>query len=164
MEKHENNIQEELKGEAPFLSGLPRKEPFRVPENYFEELPAKVQDRINARKPAAEAPWLEWLMRRRWVSLSAAAVLALFFSIALYLYTPEPAGMAVTNDPTVETAGQEAALTDAAVLEYIDEETLEEELMALAEGTAPAGDDETEEEVLEEYLIDHTSELELLEL
>lgn len=45
-----DNIKDELKSLGSSLERLERKNPFAVPENYFENLNSLVQDKINARR------------------------------------------------------------------------------------------------------------------
>jgi hypothetical protein len=44
MSKLEENI--DWENEAPFLAGIEKKTPFRIPENYFDELPAKINNMV----------------------------------------------------------------------------------------------------------------------
>jgi len=40
---------DELKDIAPILNQLPKKDSFQVPENYFDELPGLIQDRVRVK-------------------------------------------------------------------------------------------------------------------
>ena len=61
---------------------LGRRNPFAVPEGYFEQLTAKVMEQIPDRRPKARRVW----MRPVW--WAAAAVCALFVSTAAWLVIP----------------------------------------------------------------------------
>ena len=61
---------------------LGRRNPFAVPEGYFEQLTAKVMEQIPDRRPKARRVW----MRPVW--WAAAAVCALFVSTTAWLVIP----------------------------------------------------------------------------
>ena len=61
---------------------LGRRNPFTVPEGYFEQLTTKVMEQIPDRRPKARRVW----MRPVW--WAAAAVCALFVSTAAWLVIP----------------------------------------------------------------------------
>src|ERR1700752_1760775 len=50
---------EELRIEAPFLSNIPKYNPFEVPADYFDELPTIIQQKCANKNP--EFSWREWL-------------------------------------------------------------------------------------------------------
>ena len=54
---------DELKEIAPRLFNMPKRNPFTVPENYFDALPALVREKIAAgeKKPAWQRIFSEWL-------------------------------------------------------------------------------------------------------
>lgn len=51
---------EELKRDAPFLAGLPKADPFAVPDGFFERFPHQVQAVITAQRPAPGFTWSWW--------------------------------------------------------------------------------------------------------
>lgn len=66
----EQRPHDELKGLAPTLAGLSKREPFTVPEGFFERFPHAVQARVTSRTPAM-AVWL----RRAAIALPLVALL-----------------------------------------------------------------------------------------
>lgn len=91
------------------------KNPFRVPEGYFDALPQRVMGRIRE-EGQAEQP-----KRRRksrfFIRLTAAAVLTGFFSLAglmMYEQSHQPAS---SQAPTVLASAQEMEFTDE-LLDY----------------------------------------------
>lgn len=51
---------EELKRDAPFLAGLPKEDPFVVPDGFFERFPHQVQAAITSRHTAPTYAWSWW--------------------------------------------------------------------------------------------------------
>ncbi|MCB0785389.1 MAG: hypothetical protein KDC02_14435, partial [Flavobacteriales bacterium] len=81
MEDHHEH--EELERLAPTLMGLPKRDPFAVPEGFFEQFPHAVQARVITR-PATTV----WWPRRAAIALPVVALIALG---TWWLYRPEPA-------------------------------------------------------------------------
>ena len=80
MEDHHE--QEELERLAPTLMGLPKRDPFAVPDGFFDRFPHAVQARVTSRP----APVVRWLRR----SAIALPVLALLALGAWWSTRPEP--------------------------------------------------------------------------
>ena len=70
MEDHHE--QEDLERLAPTLMGLPKRDPFAVPDGFFDRFPHAVQARVTTRP----APVIVWL-RRAAIALPVLALLAL---------------------------------------------------------------------------------------
>ena len=51
---------EEMKRDAPFLNGLPKADPFVVPDGFFERFPHQVQAAITSQRPAQNYAWTWW--------------------------------------------------------------------------------------------------------
>ena len=80
MEDHHE--QEELERLAPTLMGLPKRDPFAVPDGFFDRFPHAVQAHVTSRP----APVVRWLRR----AAIALPVLALLTLGAWWLTRPEP--------------------------------------------------------------------------
>ncbi len=66
---------EELKRDAPFLAGLPKADPFAVPDGFFERFPHQVQAAISAQRPAPAWAWTWW--KRLAIALPIVALVCL---------------------------------------------------------------------------------------
>jgi hypothetical protein len=121
-----DDIQKELEAAAPTLARLQRENPFSVPADYFDKLPAAVNERIHSQKRKNSESVLEgWLQRLRWAPMLASFLIAIAFSAGLYFYSaknqPSTAALAaIKEEPAV-------SLQDA-VLDNVDVETMEDEL------------------------------------
>lgn len=54
------NDNEELERDAPFLAGLPKADPFVVPDGFFDRFPHQVQAAITAQQTTLAAAWPWW--------------------------------------------------------------------------------------------------------
>ena len=131
---------EEIKTIAPFLSNIPKYNPFEVPLGYFDELPATVQQRCTENKVSTSIlEWLSLLIKPRF----AVPVLAtLFIAVAGIDFMNKSA---VSYEPAI---AEEYTVEEQ--LYTIDEATIIETLIADA-GTDPSADDNS----IEDYLIDN---------
>ncbi len=116
MEKNEHDI---WKNEG-------ENSPFKVPENYFEELPLKIREQIENKKKIAENPSV-WKVFKPQLSLAASflfLVLLGYFSIKLITDSNAPTGI---NQSTVAEVLEEQPdmIDNYALLEAMDEEVLE---------------------------------------
>ena len=106
------SIPDELKEIAPGLNDLPLEDGFRVPHNYFKELPDRVWNRLQVEQTAPVSLWerlqdLIWPQKGRFYpALAFASVLLLI--VAGVLYTKPQ----VTQDPL-------ASVTQDEALEYV---------------------------------------------
>lgn len=73
LENKPNNWQEK----APTLAGMEKKNPFLVPDGYFESLSTRIQSRVAA--PQVKRMWPLWL------NYAAAACITLALGITLYV-------------------------------------------------------------------------------
>lgn len=82
------------------LEKLPRENIYKVPENYFEELPMFIQSQTSA-KPKT-IPLVTWSMKRTWASVAACAAIAI-----LGYFTWMPKQDALGNEALSEVQNQE---------------------------------------------------------
>ena len=64
-----------------------KKQPFRVPDGYFDGLVADVMSRLPEQAPAATLR-VAWWRRRPWVAAAAASVCVAAFSMLFFLHAP----------------------------------------------------------------------------
>ena len=146
-----------------------RTEPFLVPENYFDELPQRIMERISSdTQTKLENPLPSALLRRVWMTLAAAAAIAVVFMMV----RPENTDPA-KKSPIVN-------LTPAVVIPDVYDQTYADEALLLEEneitdkditsidyetiGIALTGSDTTSvttEEIIQ-YLLDDNCDTDLL--
>ncbi|MBP7513201.1 MAG: hypothetical protein KA791_01560 [Flavobacteriales bacterium] len=140
------NDNEDLKSTAPFLAGLPKADPFVVPDGFFDRFPHQVQAAITAPRSSAAPAWA-W-----WKRLSIALPIIALSGLAAWMLAPgsdqvELPAVAVTpltdgeldaiddneifaafdeadaNDITAEDLGEvDLELSDDELLAYLDNE------------------------------------------
>jgi hypothetical protein len=111
---------EELKMEAPFLSNIPKYNPFAIPAGYFDELPSLIQEKcINTKSGISLKEWLLMLFRPNF-AIPVLTIILIAFSAIYYL---EKDGIKSENF-TVEEVNVEEQLQN------IDESTLIDALAA----------------------------------
>lgn len=126
---------EELKDIAPILNQLPKKDSFQIPENYFDELPGLIQDRVRVKT------------QTRWNYAIKYALPLVFLIIAIGYFTQNK------TDDTVQISKQEAA-------DYIDNQMdidFDETLLA-EEISAQTVEQNTETSAVEDYLLEEADE------
>ncbi|MBP5777246.1 MAG: hypothetical protein J6W56_06810 [Prevotella sp.] len=84
-----------------------KRNPFRVPDGYFDQFPEQFMSSLPEHKPRAKSIWL------RPVFYAAASICALFICAGVWLALPEksqetPAMMATVQQDTEDTAFDEA--------------------------------------------------------
>jgi hypothetical protein len=131
---------EELKDIAPILNQLPKKDCFQVSENYFDELPGLIQDRVQVKTKS------QWT----YVLKYALPVLLVIVSVAYFSQK--------NTDKSIQISKQEA-------VDYIDNQMdidFDETLLA-EEISAQTVEQITETSVVEDYLLDEADEELLIE-
>ncbi|HEX8041625.1 MAG TPA: hypothetical protein VF490_20900 [Chryseosolibacter sp.] len=130
------------------LEDIPKESIFRVPENYFVELPSRIQSRISVRKKTSSSEKHLWSYALRY-----ALPLAVIAAILVYNYYPEPDAESILA--TVETADivqylqQESALTTEDVLDNIDFKT--EDVEAIENEVYDLGTDANDQDLELEF-------------
>jgi hypothetical protein len=131
---------EELKDIAPILNQLPKKDCFQVSENYFDELPGLIQDRVQVKTKS------QWT----YVLKYALPVLLVIVSVAYFSQK--------NTDKSIQISKQEA-------VDYIDNQMdidFDETLLA-EEISVQTVEQITETSVVEDYLLDEADEELLIE-
>ena len=131
---------EELKDIAPILNQLPKKDSFQIPENYFDELPGLIQDRVRVKT------------QTRWNYVLKYALPFVLLIVSIGYFTQNK------TDETVQISKQEAA-------DYIDNQMdidFDETLLA-EEISVQTVEQHTETSAVEDYLLDEADEELLIE-
>ena len=131
---------EELKDIAPILNQLPKKDNFQVPENYFDELPGLIQDRVQVKTKT------QWT----YVLKYALPVILVIFSVVYFSQK--------NTDKSIQISKQEA-------VDYIDNQMdidFDETLLA-EEISVQTVEQHTETSAVEDYLLDEADEELLIE-
>ncbi|HWY97937.1 MAG TPA: hypothetical protein VNY36_02520 [Bacteroidia bacterium] len=141
--------EENLGKEVPLLSSIPKRNPFTVPEGYFDALPSAIMDKCRETKTIPEKSKLFWLFRPQWIT----AILICAIAITFYMRHDTPA--------TLETLT--AQVSDSTIyqhlqnnIDYVDVNSLEDALQNENVTTVPARTDSTNnQQDIVKYLMDH---------
>jgi hypothetical protein len=144
-----NEINEELNEIAPFLSKIDKKNNFSVHDNYFEDFPARVRDKIGYKSTTLSWTNIFGLFSRKAVfALSSLAIIAILVTMLTVNFNRQSLAKAVTPNEYIldnidedliidELAFKEAPKskiqsttdnTEEYILENIEESTISEEL------------------------------------
>jgi hypothetical protein len=143
--------EESLEKEAPLLSKIPKRNPFTVPEGYFEGLPSNIMERIRQtnEKPLPVLHKIFWLFRPQWMIAIFIGVVGICLLIRHQ------------NNSVVSYEALAATVPDSAIylhlqnnIEFVDENSLEEAVQN-ENGILPAAADTTEQQQIINYLINH---------
>ena len=138
-----------------------KQNPFKVPENYFEELPARIQERIDARKSVPERNIRTVLFNSR--VLAAASVILILGLASLFIFQ---------FDNQSNGAADQMVLEDYTIIsDYLMTDLDEEEIIQAFEDWGDQPDDESifpvgdlsEQEVIDYLLEDNQIEYYLIE-
>lgn len=141
----------ELEKLAPELSKIKKENPFRVPENYFDDFSARLQAKLDAEQNAVPVKKNN-IIRYLKPAIGLAAGFALVFSLA---YWPLKT---LTPNQTAESDVQEISVSDmlfASAVEGIDVNSFYELL------EKPAGNEQLSDEDLANYVNTNVSEYEI---
>jgi len=131
---------EELKDIAPILNQLPKKDSFQVPEDYFDELPGLIQDRVRVK---TKTPW-------NYVLKYALPFVLLIISIGYFIQNK--------TNTKVQISKQEA-------VDYLDNQvdTDFDETLLAEEISVQTVEQHTQTSAVEDYLLDEADEELLIE-
>ncbi len=82
------------------LNKISRESIFKVPENYFENLPMQIQAKTSGK--AKVIPLVSWSMKRTWASLAACSII-----VILAYFTWMPKQDALSNEALSEVQNKE---------------------------------------------------------
>ncbi|MEA5139095.1 hypothetical protein [Arcicella rigui] len=82
------------------IEKISRENIFKVPENYFENLPMQIQAKTSGR--AKVIPLVSWSMKRTWASLAACSII-----VILAYFTWMPKQDALSNEALSEVQNKE---------------------------------------------------------
>ncbi|HEY3403214.1 MAG TPA: hypothetical protein VGK59_07495 [Ohtaekwangia sp.] len=104
------------------LEDIPKKEIFKVPDDYFDKLPGVIQSRIAADKDRHAIPVFRTVLQYGIPSLAVVVIAVILF------FKPEPADSAESILTSIETQDLVAYLdeTDISTDELLDEVTLDQ--------------------------------------
>jgi hypothetical protein len=157
------DIHDELEGLSPELSRIRKmqeKPSFTVPENYFENMPAQMQEYVRNKTRKRTLAWLP-----NGISQWAPALTILLVAIGVSFYflsRPETDQVATTTSPSMDTLLANNSVQEEVVLDELDEDFLVESL-AMAEPVKPVksnnGQSKAEaQEEIEDYILDNFDE------
>jgi hypothetical protein len=133
---------EELKMEAPFLSNIPKYNPFDVPAGYFDDLPTLIQQKCT--NSSSQFSWREWfaMIFRPNFAIPVLSVILIAFAGIYY--------MEHDKKQTVQPFAEEINVDEQ--LQNIDESTI---IDALTAQVSTESTNENENEKIMNYLLDN---------
>lgn len=142
---------EELKKLAPHLFNGEKKNLFTIPDNYFEDLPGLIQERIQSEKRVSLVEvFSNWLLRPR-IALGL-ILFALLLSGGLYFFQSRD-GSPVTSEVVITFDD----LKGSGAMDQIDENILIDELIAYNESSEAS---KIQDFDIENYLIENHTDYE----
>lgn len=106
------------------LDKISRENIFKVPENYFENLPMQIQAKTSGR--AKVIPLVSWSMKRTWASLAACSII-----VVLAYFTWMPKQDALSNEALSEVQNKEIVnyliqedVSQSDIAEHFEDENL----------------------------------------
>ncbi|MEO8148466.1 MAG: hypothetical protein ABI723_12550 [Bacteroidia bacterium] len=148
---------DELRKDAPKLFGMEKKNPFEVPDGFFDSFSSKIQDKIAAEKKQSVWSLIYQNITRPKVAIPVLASVCIIVVGIKFLYTP---GSINRNDEVAITYND---LSQSAYLDDIDESVLTD---ALNQTTSTVNSDsktESDSYRIENYLIENNIDVTDLE-
>ncbi len=111
------------------LEDIKKKNIYSVPDKYFDQLPGKIQSRINEEQPVSWLSW-NWSLTYKLAVPVAAIILMVFYFGNLNDQTPQDAGAILAEVSTDDIIAylDYADLTTEEIVEVIDIDDIEFEL------------------------------------
>ncbi len=150
MSKQNSILNEEnLEKEAPLLHSIPKRNPFTVPEGYFDGLPVDILDKCRETTKMPAVSKIFWLFRPQW--MMAVFVCAVCLGFLFRNNTP----------PSFESLASQ--VSDSAIynnlqnnIDFVDVSSLEDAVQSESAFTQPAQSDTASDQQDEiNYLINH---------
>ena len=151
-----NEINKELESISPLLSKMPKVNPFKVDEVYFDRLPMEVMDRIHASKPRKIFD-LSWLLQPRWAAAMAACMIAIVFgSFLLFknINADKPMPVAQVQQLLNQPVDKESVLDNVDTDDMIDAIANNEKAKTERKQLQKSVD----KKAMEEYILDNVDE------
>ncbi|MBL4625633.1 MAG: hypothetical protein JKY42_10915 [Flavobacteriales bacterium] len=144
-EQNEISESEELKKLAPALSSLKKENCFSVPQNYFDEFPIKVKNRIDELGEASTKFSFNWLFNYKILAPVGTCIVLVLAGV--FLYNP------IQSIELEELTASEIEQS----LEYYGYPAIDDELLAELYGSEEEAIEEglTVEELTEDEIIDY---------
>ncbi|MEZ5082813.1 MAG: hypothetical protein R2750_05125 [Bacteroidales bacterium] len=133
--KTHNTNNERLEDISSLLAGIKRENPFRVPENYFDELPEKIRIRLEQDGAKAEGGIRLKTIKPLFYITSAAASILIFLSVWFFVKRDQEMSDAFTGI-SFETLMNESP----ELIEYMDEHSLIDVLLVNSTEAIDFGD------------------------
>ncbi len=151
--KGKNDIfnDESLEKEAPILASIPKRNPYTVPEGYFDSLPSAIMEKCRESKPIPATGFkIFWLFRPQWMIATMVCVIGITFFLR---HNPVPASLetltAQVSDSTIYQNLQNN-------IDYVDVNTLEDALQTESVSAIPErSDSANNQQDIVNYLMNH---------
>ena len=144
------NEEEELKKSAPHLFKIEKKEVFTTPENYFQNLPGLMQDKVHARvKPKSF-----WVPDYKLALVAASVCLLVFAGIKFFSTSKnETSEIAAVEMATDYDAQYLASADETELAEQLDDESLETTSALIEENSGLSNQE------IEDYLLNNNIDI-----
>ena len=141
-----------LKNKSPQLSNMPKENPFQVPDNYFDDFSARLQEKIEADRTII----LNHPNRFIKILKPALGIAASFALIALMVYGP------IRNFTQNKSAQNQTEESSLSYMEYINTLIQDgDDFSYYAQSVEQANESGISDEDIAAYIPAHTSEFEL---
>lgn len=139
----------DLRNEAPKLFGMDKKNPFEVPDGYFDSFSSKLQDKIAAeKKQSAWSAIFDTIIKPK-IAIPILASVCLVAVGIKFMYKPSATINATNSEVTYSD------LSQSSYFHEIDESTLTEALYSSNEIANHNAKTESDNNHIENYLIDN---------
>lgn len=137
------------------LEKLPRENIFKVPDNYFEELPLLIQSQTSAKVKAV--PLVTWSMKRTWATIAACAAIAI-----LGYFTWMPKQDALESEALSDVQNQE--IINYLIQENVNQIDLAEQFETIQHSKVDVDELIKDSDLLDNLKIDQQDILQSIEL
>lgn len=146
----------DINTETPLLSSIPKRNPFSVPDGYFDTLPSSLLEKCRQAKPKPEfSTKTFWLLKPQWML----AVFAVAAGLTVFIRSERNTANAFPPYQTLASALPDSALYSALQnnIEYVDVNSLEDALPGenLAHASLRSDSASVNRQEIVNYLINH---------